>query len=67
MLSIEFYKGIQDRDEIINALLKVCITAHDALLSLHVCDLDIKRCDDLRKQLREAIEKAAPKNIYKKQ
>jgi len=60
MISIEIWKGIQERDEVIKELVNVCITVHDSLLSLHTCDLDVERCDDLRKQLKQAIAKAKP-------
>ena len=39
-------------------LLEACIHAHDALLSLHVCELDKERCNSLRGELRQAIAKA---------
>jgi hypothetical protein len=40
-----------------DSLLEVCIVAHDALLSLHLCDLDKKHADGVRGTLRKAIDK----------
>lgn len=51
-----------DEMEALNTdLLEACIHAHDALLCLHVCELDKKRCDSLRAELRQAITKAEGK------
>ena len=38
-------------------LLEACIKAHDALLSLHVCDLDKPFVAEIRGNLKSAIEK----------
>lgn len=39
-------------------LLTVCITAHDTLLCLHVCDQDKGYADETRTLLRQAIAEA---------
>lgn len=47
---------VESEEKRLKPLREACIHTHDALLSIHVCELDKKRCDDLREELNQAIK-----------
>ena len=50
--------GLLQEKHKVTDLLEVCIKAHDALLSLHICNYDKSFASEIRSILKQAIAKA---------